>query len=522
MRRRHFIKTSVAAGVVSSTFGNLFDPLSVRAYANGPLFARLAHAAGTGRVLVIIQLDGGNDGLNTVIPHQDPLYNQYRGTLAITNPIRITDTLGWHPIMTPFDTMYQNGEIAIVQDVGYPNSNRSHFRSTDVMFSASNNNSPPDQNTFIYNGWVGRYMDLLYPDYPDTSPVHPMALQIGNTTGLLLEGSKYPMGMAVNDPISFYNIISGTDVSGSEKPDLGTPAGLELDYIQRVSAEAMAYALPVRDAFNSVTNRATYTPGVVSDRLKIIARLIAGGLETPVYVISQGGYDTHTQQATRHQNLLQELTRGVSTFFDDLKQLGVADRVALMTITEFGRRVGANGDAGTDHGTASPMFFVGPKVYGGLFGKEQDLANLDRLNDLKHQFDFRQTYASVLRQWFGVNPSNAAAILKGEFETLALFDPAPVGVNGTSGPADFALHQNFPNPVAITSTTQIPFTTPGGRTSVRVYNMLGREVATLTDHDYAPGKHNVTFNPSHLSSGTYIYRLESRGRVESRTMVVTK
>lgn len=525
MKRRSFLTTSVAAGVATSVIGDLFGPFGAKAYALGPQMAGLSWSAGTGRVLVIVQLDGGNDGLNMVIPSKDPLYAQYRPALAITNGLKINDTLDFNPGMTTLQRMYNDGQVAVVQNVGYANPNRSHFRSTDVWFSASNNSVPADKNTYLYDGWIGRYLDRRYPGYPDVSPVHPMALQIGTTTALMLQGPSFPMGMAINDPVSFYNIIAKTDTSGSEKPDLSTPAGLELDFIQRIASEAMSYAKPVREAFNSTANQVAYPAGTVANQLKIIARLIAGGLETPIYVISLRGFDTHTNQKPAQERLLKDLSEGVSNFFDDLKALGVADRVALMTVSEFGRRPRENGDAasaGTDHGTAAPMLFVGPTVHGGVYGHDPDLANLKN-GDLVNQYDFKQTYASTLHQFFGVNPSDTSLVLKGTWEELPLFDQAPVGVSAADA-ASFALEQNHPNPVSLSgnSSTAIRFTLMGGGATMKVYDMQGRLVSTLLDGTFPAGAHETVFNARGLESGTYFYRLESRGRAETRAMVVAR
>ena len=531
MKRRDFVKTSVAAGVVASTVGGIFDPFAVKAYANAPSIAKAAMNAGTGRVLVVIQLDGGNDGLNTIVPHQDPLYHNLRQNIAITNPLRINDTLGWHPAMTGLETMYNEGQVAIVQNVGYPNPNRSHFRSTDIWFTGSNNSNPPNAFTNLEDGWLGRYLDVRYPGYPDpaVTPDHPLAIEIGTTTSLMMQGENMGMSMAIYDPDTFYRIISGTDISGGDPPDTSTPAGLELEYIRNIALEANTYAKPVRDAANSVSNNDVYPTGNdVAEKLKIVARLIAGGLDTPIYVISQKGYDTHAQQDSggtpKHTQLLGRLSDAIAAFFADLKLFGQETRVALMTMSEFGRRAEENGTAGTDHGTAAPQIFVGPEVYGGVYGDNPALSDLDRYGDLKHQYVFKQTYASVLRHWFGVNPASTSLILKGEWETLPLFVQSPVGVGGTGVPNGFALEQNYPNPFSMSAqgATNIRFSTPGGPTRLQVYDIRGRLVKTLVDGPMAPGTHDVRFAPRSLPSGTYLYRLESARAVETRSMVLMK
>mgnify|MGYP001187795541 CR=1 FL=1 len=532
MKRREFVKTSVAAGVVASTVGNIFDPFAVKAYANGPSLARAAMNAGTGRVLVVVQLDGGNDGLNTVVPREDSNYYNLRDTLAIQNPLILNETLGWHPAMTGFERMYNDGMMAVVQNVGYDNPNRSHFRSTDIWFTGSNNSKPSDENTHLTDGWLGRYLDHRYPGYPDPSvtPEHPLAIEIGTTTSLMMQGENMGMSMAIYDPDTFYRIISGTDISGGDPPDTSTPAGLELEYIRNIALEANQYAKPVRDAANQVQNNDVYpsTYNDVAEKLKIVARLIAGGLETPIFVVSQKAYDTHAQQDSgttpRHTQLLGRMSDAVKSFFDDLKAFGADDRVMLMTMSEFGRRVEANGTAGTDHGTAAPMFFVGPEVKAGVYGNNPDLSDLDRNGDLKFQYDFKQMYASVLEQWFGVQRADSSLILKGEWDTLQLFTQAPVSVSGNGLPNGFALEQNYPNPFSLTaqSGTNIRFSVPGGETRLNVYNLRGRLVKTLVDGPLQPGTHQVRFTPGSLPSGTYLYRLESARAVETRSMVLLK
>jgi len=519
MKRRNFVQSSVAAGVAAATFGNLFDPFSVKAYANGPLLARMAKAAGSNRALVVVQLDGGNDGLNTTVPSQDSNYFNARGTLAINNSLKLTDTLGIHPGMPAFKTFYDEGELALVQNVGYDNPNRSHFRSTDIWFTGS------DAATVLDTGWLGRYLDLMNPNYPDVAPNHPLSLKIGTTTNLLIEGENVTMGMAIADPEVFYQIISGTDTSQGDPPDLSTPGGQELAYIRQIAVEAHEYARPVREAANNAQNNDVYPTGNnVAEQLKIVARLIAGGLETPIYIIQQAGYDTHSSQASRHESLLQSLSSAIDGFYKDLKLHGVADRVLLMTISEFGRRVQANGTAGTDHGTCAPMFFIGPGVNGGVYGNNPDLVNLDTRGDMVAQHDFKQTYASVLQQWFSVKKSDSSLVLNGDWQTLPLFKIDPTSAQPVSAAHGFGLEQNYPNPVSLAGggAATIRFATGGGQTTLRVFDIMGREVATLVNANLAPGTHEAVFNGSRLPSGTYLYRLEHRGLSETRRLVLTR
>ncbi|MDW8019589.1 MAG: DUF1501 domain-containing protein, partial [Chloroherpetonaceae bacterium] len=423
MNRRKFLKTASLLGVPLALNG-----LPISAVAQPSLLDVLSTLPND-RVLVIVQLSGGNDGLNTVIPlDQYGTYQQLRSNIAIAENrvLRLTPATGLHPAMTALKTLYDEGKVAIVQGVSYPSPNLSHFRATDIWMTAS------DSNQFLDSGWAGRFLESLYPNFPDGYPnatmPDPPAIQIGATPSLMLRGSGQSLGIPIQDPETFYRLVSGNSADEqSDVPD--TAAGDELRYIRRVAVQSIQYANQIKAAADRAQNRATYpapNSNRLADQLRIVARLIAGGLRTRVYHVSLGGFDTHAAQVVTtdtstgtHANLLGWLSQALAAFQDDLRQLGVAHRVLTMTFSEFGRTVRSNGSVGTDHGTAAPLFLVGEAVRGGIIGTNPNLTNLVN-NQLAMQFDFRQVYASVLGQWFGVSQSSLRAILQREFAQLPI------------------------------------------------------------------------------------------------------
>jgi uncharacterized protein (DUF1501 family) len=440
--RRSFLRTATRGGLAVATLPALIDSFSVQALAGGdPRLQQLLEDQD--RILVLVQMAGGNDGLNTVIPHSDPLYYERRPTIAIAKnkTLRLTDTLGWHPAMAGFRSMYDEGKLAIVQGVTYPNPDRSHFRGTDIWLTAT------DADVFGSTGWVGRYLNTLAPSYPTELPAHPLAVQIGNATSLALLGSAGPMGISFRDPDEFYRLVNGGggsgDVPSSEQSD--TPAGREIAFMRNIARSADVYANVVKQANDkSGASSVQFPASDIGAKLKVVSQLIAGGLRSRIYMISwaNNNFDTHASQTSTddptlgvHANLLRELSEAVAAFMQEMKNRGQADRVAGMTFSEFGRRVHENGSVGTDHGTAAPLFVFGAQVEGGrIHGANPDLVNLDPIGDLLMQHDYRDVYASVLLQWFGVQTGTAQQLLLRDFSqgAPALFKKATTTVDDAS------------------------------------------------------------------------------------------
>jgi len=267
-----------------------------------------------------------------------------------------------------------------------------------------------------------------------------------------------------------------------------------------------------------VENKVQYPNSSLGRQLAIVAELIAGGLETPVYLTSVGGFDTHSNQSNSHANLLQNLSSSVSSFLEDLKLLGVADRVVVMTFSEFGRRVEQNGSAGTDHGTAAPLFVLGKNVKGGIVGNNPNLEDLDNNGDLKYEFDFRQVYASLLQDQLGMSGDKMEEVLFGNFETLPLIEFKHAS---SGGPVSFSLFQNYPNPFNPSTQINYSLRTPQFIRLV-VYDPTGAEVVTLDQGWKEAGSYTVTFGNGRYPSGVYYCRLISGSYKQTIKMILVK
>jgi uncharacterized protein (DUF1501 family) len=422
MKRRDFLKVSAPFAAVPFFSGRLFAasmPVSL-------LDAALMNAMPPqdDRVLVIVQINGGNDGLNTVLP-----LDQY-SRLAVARPnILIPDTAalrlgntqtGLHPSMTGMRDLFNQSRLSIIQSVSYANPNFSHFRATDIWMSGSNATS------VVNSGWIGRFLQFTYPGFPDQYPnptmPDPLSIAIGSSLDLLLQGYSISTGQTV--PTNFSgSLTSLLPYRNSTVPN--TNAGIEVAFLRNQQQYTNQYGTNIVNAWNAGTNSITYpTPpqGVgnnLSQQLRIVARLIKGGLKTRVYWVRTGGFDTHANQVDNanktlgaHANLLRELSDAISAFQNDLQGLGLADRVMGMTFSEFGRRIKSNASSGTDHGTAYPMFLFGTKLRTGIVGTNPVIpANAGVNDNVPMQYDFHSVYLSVLKEWFCLTDADANAVL---------------------------------------------------------------------------------------------------------------
>jgi uncharacterized protein (DUF1501 family) len=514
MKRRNFLQNAIPAAILPS----LIDGFSVRVLGDNPIMASLLNTyVETDKVLVIIQLNGGNDGLNMVIPlDQYSRYFNARTNIAIPENkvlgLSGTTAVGLHPSLTGLQSMYNDGKLRLVQAVGYPNPNFSHFRATDIWMSASNSNE------VINSGWTGRYLSDQYPNYPDgypnTTVPDPLGIQLGSSASLTFQGPSVNMGISITSATNFYNLINGI-----LDPAPATPAGDALQYVRLVAQQANQYSTRIVAAANNVPTQGTYPTGnSLADQLKIVARLVKGGLKTRVYMVSMGGFDNHAVQVNTadtttgtHATLMKRLGDAVKAFQDDLQGLGVADRVMGMTFSEFGRRVKSNASVGTDHGAAAPLFVFGSKVNPGITGVNPTIPVSASTNDnVPMQYDFRSVYATLLQDWFCVDNNTLQSIMLQNFQQLAL---CANDVCGTTTSLDdirnagISLVSNYPNP--FTSTTTISFTTKGGHTMIQVMDALGRVVQTPVDRDYVPGTYQISFDSYKLPTGVYYVRLQN-------------
>jgi uncharacterized protein (DUF1501 family) len=415
LTRRHFLRTSILGAALSWTVPvfveRTFSLLNAEA-------AESTTQIATGKdhpILVVLQLAGGNDGLNAVVPFADDAYYRARPTINIPKEkvLTLDNYGGFNPRMAPLKALYDQGRLALIQGVGYPNPNRSHFRSTEIWQTAS------DADRFIKTGWLGRYFDNCCSGEDPTTGVTvgsqlPQAFTAEHTTGIAFTpGGRIGFGkepdtseQVVFDELN--GIPQDHDASGGGS--IGSIAGPNesslsaIEYLQRTALDAQVGTDKIGAILKRVKSETNYPKTPLGHELSLIARLISGGLPTRVYYTSQGGYDTHSAQENSHNNLLGQLAEALSAFSQDLTAKGIFDRVLVMTFSEFGRRVAENASRGTDHGTAAPMFICGGNIKPGLYGEHPSLDRLDQ-GDLIHTVDFRSVYATILQKWMQAQAS---------------------------------------------------------------------------------------------------------------------
>ncbi|WP_375436268.1 DUF1501 domain-containing protein [uncultured Hymenobacter sp.] len=527
MKRRHFLQTTAAATVLPTLLGGL----PIGAYGFSPeLFDITGGATQTDRVLVLIQLNGGNDGLNMIIPtDQYSALMNARADIAIpqNQVLPLSATTGIHPAMAGVKNLFDDGKIGVVQAVGYPNANFSHFRATDIWTSGS------DSNATITSGWAGRYLNGEYADYPtgypSTANPDPLAISIGSVVSNCVQGPSVNMGMAIASTSSFYQLLSGgVDAAPN------TPAGHELTFIRQVISQTQVYTTAIQAAARRATNLSPLYPTAgqnsLADQLKIVAQLVAGGLQTRIYVCNLGGFDTHSAQVPTtgstttgtHATLLGRISQALEAFQDDLRRLNVQDRVVGMTFSEFGRRIKANASKGTDHGAAAPLVVFGTSVNPILHGTNPVLPANAGVNDqVAMQFDFRAIYASILKDWFKVSQTTINELLpstNSPFSYVPVIRPAVVNGTASAAATNVAGFSVYPNPVRDRATVE--FTGEGGHVQVLLYDALGREAVRVVDRVLPRGPHKIPLDVSRLAAGSYHCHVQEGPRVSSRLVVV--
>lgn len=393
MNRRNFIKSASLASTA------LFLPKFVSG------FNLLDEAIATGKKLVIIQLSGGNDGLNTIVPFRNDIYYKKRPSLAQqkSNLIGITDEIGFHESLIAHSDLYNNGELCIVNNVGYPNPNRSHFRSTDIWHTGS------DANEYLQSGWIGRYLDASKSKSLD-------AIEVDDTLSLLLKGETTD-GIATKNAGLFYKTTQAPYFKKVvEHHDEAHLSEHNLGYLYKTMVTASSSAKYIYETSKTFTTKTTYPKNGFSKQLKQVAQFINSGLQTKVYYASLGGFDTHANQITKQKRLLKVYDEAMAAFVKDLKQEDSFKDTLILTFSEFGRRVQQNAANGTDHGTANQVFLIGNQLATpGFYNPMADLNNLDTNGDLKYDIDFREIYASVLNNWL---QTDAKKVIKGSFSGL--------------------------------------------------------------------------------------------------------
>jgi uncharacterized protein (DUF1501 family) len=404
--RRDFLRQSAAVVAV----GLAVPPwLSKMVWADGGAAMDFHKDVPNDRILVVVQLTGGNDGINTLIPYSNALYKQNRPNIGIADSavLHLDDNVGFNPAMTGLKQIWDSGRLAVVQGVGYPNPNRSHFRSMEIWQTAA-------PETTATEGWVGRYLDAIQ----DGRVSALTGINIGDEQSEALVSSHAAVpsiqGLANFGMIFPDNTEGDARTAALRKIQMADSGSQYGAFIQQTATEMYDSADKIRAGVVNYRSNVVYGKDSFGKGMQEIAMLIAANLGTRIYYISTGGFDTHTAQARRQPVLLQQLSDGLKAFMDDMQQMGQGDKVAVMTFSEFGRRVHENAGGGTDHGTASEMFILGGGVKGGLYGAYPSLTDLDQ-GDLKFNTDFRSVYATMLDRWMGVDSER---VLDDRFDDL--------------------------------------------------------------------------------------------------------
>lgn len=469
------------------------------------------------KVLVLVQLRGGNDTLNTVIPiDQYANLSKVRSNILIpeSKVLGLEDGVGLHPAMAEMKGLWDNGYLNIIQSVGYPNQNRSHFRSTDIWQSGS---SADVQET---TGWMGRFFTLDNPDYPTDYPnadhTDPFAVTIGSTA------SETCQGVVSNFSIAYTGTGNSGELFEGEWDNVPSNCfGNELVFVRESVRQSNAYSKVVQTAMDKGKNlSAKYADdNELANKLKTVARLISGGLKSKVYVVSLGGFDTHSAQVDgadvtqgTHAILLKTVSDAIGAFQDDITLQGLEERVVGLTYSEFGRRIQSNASLGTDHGDAVSLFAFGSCVNPQILGQNPEIGDdVGRGESVPLQFDYRSIYGSVLIDWLGATEEQVKEILFDTFQYVPVIKGC--SPNATSSPektvASFEA-KILPNPAR--RNTTLHFNSGGEQVRISLFNELGGEIQVLSSKQWSAGKQKMGIDMSRYPSGIYFVHMMSSSR----------
>lgn len=544
MKRRNFIKLSSAASVISMLPTEVFALLKSTGMTTCPNV--------NAKKIVLIQLSGANDGLNTVVPlNQYDAYAALRpniklanagvanGVINLDSTLPLANQVGLHPVLTGFKSLYDSGKMRLIQGVGYPVQDKSHFKSTDLWLSGGDGTQP--NNTFS-SGWIGRFLENYYANFLNAN--FPLGIQLGSSENSLGFHGVVEHGMSINingqDPSGFYSVINGlggaapTNIPASEYGSL-------LQFILDNDSSTNTYAQTISAAFNAGTNTATYTNSSIANQLKTVARFISGGLQTKVYLVKIGGFDTHDLQVPdpssphsgTHAKLLGDVAGAITNFINDLTNQNKIDDVIALTFSEFGRKAGENGNLGTDHGEIAPMFVFGSAIAPGVSGtnvnlSEATIANNFQIQTVQH--DYRRVFGTIMQDWFGTsNPTLNQTLfdftnnigftgnkIPGLINPISTVPPScytdALGTNVFETQANVVV---YPNPtsevITINATSFIE--------NITIFSMDGKKVATynnvVTDNQF-------TINVQNLSVGFYNLQIKTTENTFVKKVIVRR
>lgn len=506
--RRSFLRST---GLV--TMGSLLsvNGFSINQMAPNPLISSLL-SNDSDRVLVLIRLNGGNDGLNTVIQRGNDEYYNIRPTLAIQeNDLwALSDEIGMPNTMSPLQSLWEEDRMKVIHNVGYPQPNYSHFRSSDIWASAS------DSNEIVNTGWIGRAMEAEFGSYIETPPSVPPAIQIGIESNLIFTGDKANMALSISNPTEFYRIAQQGQLYSTNGLN-DCPSESELKYARQTANNAFRYSSTIQEAFRNGTTKTDYPQNYLAEQLSIVARLIKGRLGTKVYMVTIGGFDTHSDQAQYHPVLMDYLASSIKAFTDDLDADNLGNKVLGMTFSEFSRTVFENGSFGTDHGTGGPILLFGSSDLGsGFVGTPPDLYNLDQYGDPVYDIDFRSVYASVLGGWLGIDDRVVDHVL-GDRDLIPDLVPEadiPSGLNKDTVLLGY-------KPGNIDGNTNINYSlSKGGITQLNLLQLNGTIYRKLIDEFRERGSYTYELNLEKdiVKSGTYLLEVRNNGKMYRRVI----
>lgn len=541
--------------------------------ADNSRFQKLAAQSNNDNVLIILQMHGGNDGLNSFIPIEN--YNQYssrraniaipyksgsRTLIPLDSTVPLSDQVGVHPDMRDFKEMYDKGQAAVFQGVSYEKNNGSHFRGRDIWLMGG------DADDYFSSGWIGRYLKHEYTpnNYPDDFPTEempdPLALEMGNAVSLLFhQEDNIPMSISLsNNPQGLANLIDnlegyvdeGSDPRGTPPEFLDeSPYGKEMEYLLGLEDKSETYIKRLADVYNnspetSVTYPETYpfsnSRNPLSAQLKLIARLLQSpspteGIKTKVFLVKIGGFDTHADQtlnsdSTRggHAALLYHITSAMKAFQADLLNRGISEKVLTVTMSEFGRRIASNGSYGTDHGTGGAVMMFGAGVKPGIYGTNPDLSN----NNVSLQFDYRQLNAHLLRDWMGVDQSVITSDIffkdfisgsdgnGGSYEPMTLIKDVITANDDSFLRSKFKIDAVYPNPATNYVQTTVSIN-DSQHVRFELINVDGRVVLS-TQRSLPPGQHRVTFQLDQVLPGMYFLKAKSAKLDDTKRLIIRK
>jgi len=510
--RRSFLQALGLVGGGTMMLGG--TPIS--ASKASPLAVALSQAE-TDRILVLVRLKGGNDGLNTIVPlDQFDAYEALRPTLKHTanNLYSLSNNYAMPSYMTDLQSVWGNGAMKVVHGVGYQDASLSHFSGSDIWAST-------DLADNTETGWFGRYFEGIYPDYLVNPPAIPAAIQIGSIGNLIFDGDSSNYAFSVANPSQLESIAqNGTLHEMTNLP--GCTYGSQLEFMRGTTNTTFNYAQTINSAYNNSVNSVNYEDAGLGRQLANVARMIKGNLGTKIYMVTLDGFDTHANQADGHQSLLMNLSNSIKLFFDDLAVSGHDQEVLAMTISEFGRRPDENGSKGTDHGAASPLLLFGPGLENnGFVGNHPSLTTLDPNGNLVYNVDFREIYATVMQEWLCINSSVVNQALLGQnMNTVDLgFNCASLSVDEfdiANGFAHFVLMDN--------NDTIIKIKNPNTQhVDIKLYDILGKEVTTLKNEMLFPGEYSINVKnetSTRLNTGQYIYRISIGDQHYSKSIII--